>query len=121
MSSAARNGQRGAEDAGQVLPIHAGQKEHHGGDAGQHQRGAQIGLAHDQDDKNDRNEERAREGVLPVAHLVEPRGEKPGEEQDQHGLGDFRRLEGEEVAEANPAMGVVRAGNEEEPAPAARS
>ncbi len=38
--------------------------------------------------------------------------QEPGEKQDQHGLGDFRGLEGEVPAEANPAMGVMRTGDE---------
>ncbi len=41
-------------------------------------------------------------------------GEKPGEKEHEHGLGDLRGLEGEEAAEADPAMGVVRAGEEED-------
>src|SRR4029078_2757925 len=52
-------------------------------------------------------------GVAPVAHLVEARGEEPGEKENDDGLGDFRGLEGE-AAEADPAMGVVRVAEEKD-------
>ncbi len=51
--------------------------------------------------------------VAPVAHLVEARGEEPGEKENDDGLGDFRGLEGE-AAETDPAMGVVRVAEEED-------
>ena len=57
----------------------------------------------------------ARSSVLRQSlHLVEARGQKPRQKQNEHGLGDLRGLEGEEAAEANPAMGVVRVGKEED-------
>ena len=48
--------------------------------------------------------------VPPVAHGVEAGVEEPRQKEDQDRLGDLRGLKGEEAAEANPAMGVVRAG-----------
>ena len=57
----------------------------------------------------------ARSSVCaPVADRVETRGEEPGEEEDDDGLGDFRGLEGKEASEADPAMRVVRVAKEEE-------
>ena len=40
--------QRHGDGADEILPLHAGQHEHHGGDAGQDQRGAEVGLANDE-------------------------------------------------------------------------
>ena len=65
-------------------------------------------------DEDQGHDDAAQQRVLPVAHLVEPVVQEPGEEQDQHGFGDLRRLEGEEAAEADPAMGVVRVAEEED-------
>jgi len=56
------------------------------------------------------NDDRAQQGVLQIAHFVQPRMEKPGEKQHQHGFRDLRRLKGEVPSKANPAMSVVRAG-----------
>ena len=98
----------------QILPLHAGQNQHHGGDAGRYQRGAQVGLLDDEQDKDDGHDGGAQQRVLPVAHGVEAGVQKPGQKQHQHRLGDLRGLKGEEAAEANPAMGVVRAGKEED-------
>ena len=106
--------QRGGDAGDELLPLHAGQHQHQRGDAGQHQRGSQIGLLDDQQHEDQRDERGAQQRVLPVAHLVEARMQKPGEKQDQDRLGDFRRLKGEEAAEADPAMGVVRVVNEED-------
>ena len=47
-------------------------------------------------------------------HGVKAGGEKPGEEEDENELGDLRGLEGEESAEADPAMGVVGVAKEED-------
>ena len=70
----------------QILPLHSGQDQHHGGDAGQNQRRAQVGLLDDEQDKDQRHDGGAQQGVLPVAHLVKPGVEEPGQKQDQTGL-----------------------------------
>ena len=44
---------------------------------------------------------------------VKPGMQKPGQKQHQHRLGNLRRLKGKVAAKANPAMGIVRTGNEE--------
>ena len=38
--------------------------------------------------------------------------QEPGQKQNQDGLGDLRGLKGEMPSKANPAMGVVRAGDQ---------
>ncbi len=70
------------------------------------------GCASDQNDKQQRNQRSGHQRAFPVVHGVEPLMQKPRQKQHQHGLGDLRRLESEEVAEANPAMRVVRAGHQ---------
>ena len=63
-SRAARPGSM-AQDAGeQILPLHAGEHQHHGGDAGQNQRGAEIGLLDDEEDENHGHDDRAEQGLL---------------------------------------------------------
>jgi hypothetical protein len=51
--------------------------------------------------------------VLPIAHCAEARVQEPSQKQHQHWLCDLRWLKGKEVAEANPAMRVMRAGHQE--------
>ncbi len=63
--------------------------------------------------KTHRHHGGAQQGVAPVLHLVEARGEEPGEKKNDDGLGDLRGLEGE-AAETDPAMGVVRVAKEED-------
>ena len=101
MAAAAANGKE------EVLPLHAREDKHHGADAGDHQRGAEVGLLHDQQHEDDGHHGGAQQRVAPVLHLVEPRGQEPGEKENDHRLGDFRRLKGRS-AEADPAMGMVR-------------
>ena len=93
---------------GEVLPGHAGQHQHHGGNAGQHQRSAEVGLFDDKKDEDDGDNGGAQQRALPVVDAVQARGKKPGHEENQRGLGNLGRLKGEQAAEANPAMGVVR-------------
>ena len=97
----------------QILPLHAGKHQQHGGYAGQNQGRAQIGLLYDQEDKNHGHDDGAQQGLLQIAHLVEPGMQEPGQKQHQNRLGDLRGLKGEVPSKANPAMGVVRAGNKE--------
>ena len=104
----------------EILPLHAGEDEHHGGDAGDDEGGAEVGLLDDEQDEDHGHDGGAQQGVAPVAHLVEARGEEPGQEEDEDELGDFRGLEGEEAAKANPAMGVVGVAKEEDETGAAR-
>ncbi len=113
-SNAARGGSAGAAGEEEILPLHAGEHEHHGGDAGEDEGGAEVGLLDDQEHEDDRDDGGAKEGVLPVVHGVEARGEKPGEKKDEDELGNFRGLEGEEAAKAYPAMGVVGVAEEED-------
>ena len=113
-SSAARGGSGDGNGEDEVLPLHAGEEEHHGGDAGEDQGGAEIGLLDDQQNK-DEGMMAARSRVCgQSSHVVEARGEEPGEEENEDGLGDLRGLEGEEAAEADPAMGVVGVAEEED-------
>ena len=109
-----QNRQRHTEQADEVFPVQAGEEKHHGGDAREDKRGAEIGLDKNQKDKESRDDKGAEEGALPVVDLVEARGEEPCQEDDQHGFGDLGGLDGEEAAEANPAVGIVRAGHEED-------
>ncbi len=106
-------GQRGANADEQILPLHAGQHQHHGGHAEQNQRRAQVGLLDDEQDKDDRHDDGAQQRVFQIAHVVETGVQKPGQKKHQHGLGHLRWLKGEVAAEANPAMNVVGAGNKE--------
>ncbi len=83
----------GGDGEEEILPVHAGKDEHHGGDSANNKGGAEIGLLHDQQHENDGHHGGAQQGVAPVVHLVEPRGKKPGEKENDDGLGDLRGLE----------------------------
>ena len=83
--STRQNGSESADSANQKFPGHARQKQHHDRDAGQNERGAQVGLEYNQSYKNQRNEAGAPEGA-PLVDLVEPGGEKPGQEETSTGL-----------------------------------
>ena len=106
-------GQSGDDADEKILPLHAGEDEHHGGDAGQHHGCAEIGLPDNEQNENHGHNDGAQQSVLPVAHGVKAGGEKPGEKKNEDQLGDFRGLKGEVAAEADPAMRVVGAGDEE--------
>ena len=107
-------GRGGGDGENEILPLHAGEDEQHGGDATDDQGGAEVGLLDDQQHEDQGHDRGFEQRVAPVAHLVEARGEEPGEEQNDDGLGDLRGLEGEERAESNPAMGIVRVAEEED-------
>ena len=68
--------------ASHILPSHSRENEHEGGDAGDDQRGAEVGLADDEGDEEEGDGSGDEEGVLPIFHLVEAFGEEPGEEED---------------------------------------
>ena len=68
--------QRNADRANQILPLDAGQKEHHRSDAGQHQRRAQIGLTDDEKDKDHGNQNRARAGYCCQSFILSRRVER---------------------------------------------
>ena len=70
-SSAASGGSGGGDGQAEILPLHAGEDEHHGGDSGEDQRGAEVGLLDDQQHEDDGHDGGAQQRVTPVAHLVE--------------------------------------------------
>ena len=107
-------GQSGDDAEEEILPLHAGEDEHHGGDAGQHHGGAEIGLPDNEQNENHRHNDGAQQSVLPIAHGVKASGEKPCKKKHEGQLGDFRWLKGEVAAETDPAMRVVRARDEED-------
>ena len=84
--------------------------------AGQHQRRAQVGLAHNKNDEQCSASSRRAASVCFQSRMgVKPGVQEPGQKQDEHRLGDLRRLEGEEAAEADPAMGVMRVAERRRP------
>ena len=85
-SSAARGGNARRMRRQRYFHSMPGQDQHHGGDAGEHQRGAQVGLFDDEQHEDHGHDGRAQQRVLPVAHLVEPGVQEPGEKQDETGL-----------------------------------
>ena len=72
----------GGDGEGQVLPVHAREDKHHRADSGEHQRGAEVGLLHNQQHEHDRHNGGAQQRVAPVLHLVKPRGQKPAPETE---------------------------------------
>ncbi len=104
-----RGGGKGEE---KILPFHAGEDEQHGGDSADDEGSAEVGLLDDQQHKYDGHERGLGQRVAPVAHLVEARGEEPGEKQNDDRLGDLRGLK-RESSEADPAMGMVGVAEEE--------
>ena len=106
-------GRGGGDGEGEIFPVHAGEEQQHGGDSGDDERGAEVGLLDDEQHERDGHERGFEQRVAPVLHLVEARGEEPGEKENDDGLGDFRWLKGE-ASETDPAMGVVRVAKEED-------
>jgi hypothetical protein len=62
----------------QILPLHAGQQKHETGDAKDDQRGSQVWFLYDQQDEKHRHDCRFQQRMLPVAHRVQARVQKPG-------------------------------------------
>ena len=58
-------------------------------------RRAQVGLFQDERDEEQRRQRSAQNGAAPVVHLVHACLQKVGEEQNQRGLGQLRRLKAE--------------------------
>ena len=89
-SKAASGGKGCADREDEVLPLHAGKQEHHGRDARDDERSAEVGLLDDEQNENNRHDGCANQGVLPIAHGIETGVEKPGEKKNDDGLGNFR-------------------------------
>ncbi len=109
----ARPGSAAQHRAKQIAPFHPRQQQQHSCHARQNERRAKIGLLHNQQNEHYRNDGGTQQRVSPVAHGIEPRVQKPRQKKHQHQLGNLRRLKGKVPAKADPAMSIVRTGNEE--------
>jgi len=92
--------------------LYAGHKEHAGHNSGAGDRGTQVRLQDDQDEKNNCGRKRGQQRVPPFVHRLGAALKKICQEENQRGFGDFRRLEGKR-APVKPAVCVMRTVKEE--------
>src|SRR5436305_4145788 len=100
--------QRRGEGVSEIAQAHAGHIQNAGRDSGAGDRGAQIGLQHDEPEKNQNRRGCRQQRVAPVVDRLDAAFEEVGKEEDHYRLLQLRRLE-RKSASMDPAMGVMRA------------
>ena len=105
--------QRRAKRVREIAHAHSSDIEDAGRDSGAGNGRAQIRLQHNQPQKHQHRRGRGQQRVAPVIDGLGAALQEVGEKQNQHRLGQFRRLERKSTG-VNPAMRVVRAVEKED-------